>query len=120
MAYQSKLLATKKDYPFEKWLTYSEGDEPLEQYTVENCARAAAIFDNLIETLIEMGEEADEDEKIAQFEVAVEALNLLNDQTDMIETGEREELCELLNEIGRAASIEVDEEEETVTGARDW
>ena len=120
MEYQSKLLATKKDYPFEKWLTYSEGDDPMEQYTVENCARATAIFDNLLETLLEMGEDADEDEKIAQFEIAVEALNLLNDQTGVIETGEREELCELLNEIGTAAGIEVDEAEETVTEWRDW
>ena len=120
MNYDLKLLATKKDYPFETWLTYSEGDEPLEQYTRENCAQAAAIFDALIESLIELGEEADDDEKTARFEVAVEALNGLNDETDLIETGEREELCDLLNQIGRAAGIKINEEEETLTGARDW
>lgn len=120
MNYQSKLLATKTNYPFEKWLTYSEGEEGLEQYTRKNCEAAAAIFDDLIASLIELGASASEDEKIGLFQEAVESLNTLNDQTDLIETGEREELCDLLNQIGRAAGIEVDEEEETVTEWRDW
>ena len=120
MDYQSKLLATQKNYPFEKWLTYSEGDEGLEQYTRANCGAATTIFDDLIQSLIELGEGASEDEKIALFQRAVESLNGLNDETDLIETDEREELCELLNQIGRAAGIEVDEEEETVTQWRDW
>ncbi len=120
MDYQAKLLATKKNYPFEKWLTYSEGEEGMEQYTRPNCEAAATIFDDLIESLIELGEDASEDEKIVLFQHAVEALNGLNDQTDLIETGEREELCELLNQIGQAAGIDVDEEEETVTEWRDW
>lgn len=120
MDYSAKLLATQKNYPFEKWLTYSEGDEGLEQYTRENCGAAATIFDDLLAALIELGEDASEDEKIALFQEAVESLNGLNDQTDMIETGEREELCELFNHIARAAGIDVDEEEETVTEWRDW
>lgn len=120
MNYQHKLLATKKDYPFEKWLTYSEGDDGMEQYTRANCDAAARVVDDLIESLIELGETADEDEKIARFQVAIESLNALNDETSLIETGEREELCELFNNIGRAAGIEVDEEEETVTQWRDW
>ncbi len=120
MDYPHKLLATKKDYPFEKWLAYSEGDDGMEQYTRPNCEAAATILDDLIEALIELGENATEDEKLALFQVAVESLNSLNDSTGLIETAEREELCELLNEIGRTAGIEVDEEEETITQWRDW
>lgn len=120
MDYQHKLLATKKIYPFEKWLIYSEGDEGMEQYTRPNCEAAATILDDLIESLIELGEGAPEDEKLALFQVAVESLNTLNDSTNLIETGEREELYELFNEIGHAAGIEIDEEEETVTQWRDW
>ena len=120
MNYQVKLLATKKNYPFEKWLTYSEGDDGMEQYTRPNCEAAATIIDDLIAALIEGGADASEDEKIALFQEAVESFNTLNDATDLIETGEREELCELFNEIGRAAGIDVDEGEETVTEWRDW
>lgn len=120
MDYSHKLLATKKNYPFEEWISYSEGDDGMEQYTRPNCEAAATIFDDLIESLVKQGENATEDEKLALFQVAVESLNTLNDSTDLIETGEREELCELLNQIGRAAAIEIDEEEETVTQWRDW
>ncbi len=77
-------------------------------------------MDDLIESLIELGEDAPEDEKLALFQMAVESLNTLNDSTDLIETGEREELCELFNQIGHAAGIEVDEEEKSVTQWRDW
>jgi hypothetical protein len=106
LTYAEKLTATKQHYPFLKWATnFARG---MEQYTPDNCTRAAAIFDTLIAKLTTLGATAPEAQKIDQFEVAVVALNDLNDEEggSIIETGEREELCELFNLIAEAANID--------------
>ncbi|MBL7783018.1 MAG: hypothetical protein JNM22_17440 [Saprospiraceae bacterium] len=104
MTYSNKLNATKEAYPFEKWSTYFPG---MDVYTTENCNRAKSIFDTLIRQLAAMGETAPRAEKEEQFKSAVLALNDLNEATDggLIETGEREELCELLDMITIAAGL---------------
>lgn len=68
------------------------------------------ILNNLLSSLMALGEAADEAKKVAHFETAVIALNDLNDDTDgsLIETDEREELCDLFNKIGLAAGIDVE------------
>ncbi|EDP96882.1 hypothetical protein U8527_01045 [Kordia algicida OT-1] len=103
--YSEKLLQTKKGYPFESWReAFFEYD--MEQYTEENCNAAKAIFDNLIAGLLKIGEHGSEKEKLALFETAVNALNSLNDKVEgLIETGEREDLCELIDEITVAAGL---------------
>jgi hypothetical protein len=96
------LNATKEHYPFSRWIV--EGGPP--QYTQKSCADAAAIFDRLIAKLISIGEKASDEAKIAAFRKAVEALNALNDETsNLIETGECEQLCVLLAQIGIAAGM---------------
>jgi hypothetical protein len=106
MTYANDLEATKQAYPFDKWSESFE--QGLEQYTQENCNKARTIFDILIAELISIGLDATESQKIQKFETAVMALNDLNDELDgcLIETGEREDLCELCNTICKAAGIE--------------
>ena len=103
-AYQNKLLATKQFYPFEKWrASYNDG---LTQYTKANCDKTKKIFDDLITALIKLGENASEEQKIACFKTAILLTNELNEELeDLIETGEREELCELTNQITIACGL---------------
>ena len=91
-------------YPFTKWReSYNSG---LEQYTEENCNKVKSIFDNLIEGLIIIGESAFKEEKVNLFKTAILSLNKLNDKIEgLIETGEREELCELIDQITRASGL---------------
>jgi len=104
MTYSDKLIVTKQACPFEKWQTYFPR---MEDYTPENCDAAKNIFDRLISQLAELGEAVPKSEKEKLFESAVLALNELNEATGggLIETGEREELCELLDTISMAAGL---------------
>ena len=106
MSYATDLEATKQTYPFDRW---HEGlQHGLEQYTKENCDRTRAIFDTLIADLISLGADASDDEKLSKFEIAILALNDLDEELDncLIETGEREDLCELCNTICEAAGMD--------------
>lgn len=121
MNYKKILLETKKSYPFERWR--EAFDDGLEVYTEENCAAMENIFDELIANLIVKGENASESEKIEAFRAAIEATNELDGDTAMIETGEREDLCELTNAITLAAGLNPDnygEGEGLASEWRDW
>lgn len=105
MEYQNKLNATKRYYPFDRWRkAFKDG---LEQYTETKCSRARQIFDELIAGLGAIGENASEEKKVALFKTAILATNALNRDCDeaLIETGEREELCELTNQITLACGL---------------
>jgi len=112
MSYENDFLQIQEKYPFSQWKTYAEvgedGEAGLEQYTEENCDAVRKVLDTLISDLVILGQEVSEAEKIQKFQVAVQALNRLNDETDgsLIETGEREELCELFNLIAVKAGID--------------
>ena len=77
------------------------------QYTGRNCRAARAIFDELLQRLHEIGENASEDKKVALF-ASVPALNKLNADTGdaLIETGEREDLYLLFTHIATSAGID--------------
>lgn len=111
MTYQEKLQAVKVHYPFEKWSEAFYPDENdvggMEQYSAENCDTATGIMDNLIADLQAAGENAAEQTKLALFEKAIKAYNDLNDEiSGFIETGEREDLCEVLDMITIAAGLQ--------------
>src|SRR5216684_4368509 len=100
--YLKRLTATKECYPFANWAASG-----LEQYTDDACSLFTAVFDDLIQRLAALGEQASEKQKIAAFKQAVDALNALNEKDEsLIETGEREDLCELCNVIATAAGID--------------
>ena len=100
--YGERLSLAKKSYPFEEWKTYAPA---MEQYTPQNCDRAAQIFDDLIRGLSQAGPNASESDKLEQFRIAIQALNKLNEGTYLIETFEREQLAELVNEITVLAGL---------------
>jgi hypothetical protein len=100
--YSDSLESVKNDYPFSRWQRSG-----LEQYTPQACAAFQAIFDKLLSKLTTLGSAAPETEKIALFKEAIEATNALNEEDEsLIETGEREDLCALTNQIATAAGID--------------
>lgn len=115
MSYSEKFEASKNRHPlyicrknnsFNGWRYYLK--HLLDKYREENCNKVQAIFNSLISNLISLGEGAEEAQKVEKFKIAVLSLNELNDATDgsLIETGEREDLCELFDQIAKAAGIE--------------
>ena len=117
--YLSKLEATKASYPFKQW-----EESGLDQYTPEASRAFAGVFDRLIADLSAKGEDAPEDQKLECFHHAVLALNALNEQDEsLIETAEREDLCELCNVVAQAAGLEPSKYgggEGPATEWRDW
>lgn len=102
---KARLKAVKKLYPFAAWRTGE--DDGLDQYSKENCHAAKAIFDRLIKKLTVVGDQGSEAAKLEFFREAVEGLNALNAEVgNLIETGEREQLSELFNEIARAVGLD--------------
>ena len=100
--YEAKLNSTKAGYPFQRWQ-----ESGLDQYTPEACSAFVAVFDQLILELGRSGLGATDSIKLAALEKAVIALNALNEADEsLIETGEREDLCELINTITAAAGLD--------------
>jgi hypothetical protein len=123
MSYEKKLMDIKQHYPFDLWRQAYAGG--LLQYTEENCRKMRTIFDDLISGLIGIGEGASENDKVKLFQRAIERTNALNDENNgtLIETGEREDLCELTNLIGEACGIDpkkYGDGEGLATEWRDW
>jgi hypothetical protein len=119
MTYSEKLVKTKSLYPFKRWRdSYNEG---LVQYTEENCNKVKIVFDELIDTLIKIGENASKKERVDLFKNAILALNKLNDKIPaLIETGEREDLCELIDQITIACSLDPKEFGDGAGIADEW
>jgi hypothetical protein len=103
--YKNKLLDAKQYYPFNRWReSYGNG---LTQYTEINCNKAKKIFDDLISDLIAAGENISEEAKVQLFKKAILKTNILNDEIEgLIETGEREDLCELTDKITIACGMD--------------
>ncbi len=100
--YKDKLNATRTAYPFDAWKQSGR-----EQYTAQACSAFANVFDQLLADLVRVGQNADESVKFAAFEKAVVELNTLNETDEsLIETGEREDLCELINRITVAGGLD--------------
>lgn len=119
--YAKKLHACKATYPFERWKNlYAQG---LTQYTEANCNSCKQLFDDLIESLIDAGENAQTETKLSIFKEAILKTNVLNKQCGyaLIETGEREELCELTDAISIAAGLDPKAYGEGIASEwRDW
>jgi hypothetical protein len=95
--YAEQLHAVKQQYPFNHWRQYWQ--QPDER---EDCNRIEQAYDALIEGLAELGPEAPTTWKIDLFE---QTIAITNDHAGVIETGEREDLCELTNAVSLAAGL---------------
>ena len=105
LSFSEKLTKSKELYPFKYWReNYYEYE--MEQYTQENCDAAKKIFDDLIGKLIKAGENEEKEKKIKLFEIAIKELNKLSEKEEgLIETGEREDLCKLIDKITIASGL---------------
>ncbi len=100
--YRSKFDPVVAKYPFQHWQ-----QSGLQQYTEESCAAFASVFDRVIEKLVDLGEHATEQTRLDAIRSAVEELNTLNKEDDsLIETGEREDLCELVNLVASTCGLD--------------
>ena len=103
---KARMAAIRKQLPFKQWRQGAE-ESGLDQYSKENCAALTRIFDRLLKRLVTLGEGAAEADKLNAFRDAIEATNELNAGClNLIETGEREQLCELCNEIATAVGLD--------------
>lgn len=109
------LHAIKQKFPFDNWRAYwREPDEQAE------CDAVEQAFDELLADLIELGPNATEAQKIACFQKAIETTN---DHAEVIETTEREDLCELTNDTTVACGLDPDaygDGEGLASEWRDW
>jgi hypothetical protein len=119
--YADRLDNRKSNLPVSKWR--AAGERGWDLYSKANCDRAEGILHDLVDGLIDAEETASEEKKVAVFKSAVESLNALNDETGMIETGEREDLCEVLDLIATDCGIDPGKYgngEGIATEWRDW
>jgi hypothetical protein len=115
MTYAENINQNKESYPFENWRENGIEYE-MEQYTPENCGAAKQIMDDLIEGLVRLGESSSTDNKIELIKNAVIAYNNLNDEVEgLIETGEREDLCDVFENIAQSAGINTEQYDDDIT-----
>jgi hypothetical protein len=121
MTYEEKINENKNSYPFERWRKSAQ-EYDMEQYTEANCLRAKSIMDELITELITIGEAASTDAKIEAIKNAVLKYNdLSEDVPDLIETGEREDLAEVINSLAVSIGIDLEEFDNDITQEwREW
>lgn len=116
----SKLEECKAEYPFAKWILNST-EHGMEQYTQENCEAVELIFDELIADLKLLPSDASKEDKVLLFKYAIINTNTINRRVDdLIETGEREDLCELVDQISIAAGLEPEEFADGEGIASEW
>jgi hypothetical protein len=98
MNYAEKLQYIQSELPFDYWP--NEGSDDADE--------GEGLFYDLIDQLIAFGQDGDLAAKTEAIQAAVLALNRMHTaHPDLIETEEREDICEMLNEIAAAAGIDV-------------
>ncbi len=99
MSYKERLETIQGELPFDYWMAAdTEADDDDED----------GIFWVLIDRLIALGEDGKAEDKLAAFQKLVLELNELSAEDEgLIETAEREDLCELIDEIAVAAGFDV-------------
>ena len=109
-----------KYLPIKNWIEKFE--DGLEQYTVENCERADKIIKSLVSEL-DKAPDLNETTKVNLIKKAVLDFNKLNEELDycFIETGEREELCDIFDNIAEIVGIDTQKYEDGIASEwRDW
>ncbi len=116
----SELQYILKSLSIKDWREkYEDG---LEQYNPKNCKKAENIISKLISKL-EKSEDLKENDKIELIKLSVLEFNKLNDSLDgcFIETGEREELCDIFDNIADSVGIDTQNYEDGIASEwRDW
>jgi hypothetical protein len=79
---------------------------------------ARRIIRETIDALIELGPDAPEPARIDEIRHCVDRFNLLDEDQQFIDTIEREDISELLDEL--AGLVGLDDYDDALTGTRDW
>lgn len=115
-----------KDSILEGMLDYMEGDEDEDEgfdpgYTKSHVEKCGAILDAFLSSVFSPSAKGSSDAIMASVKTAVLALNDLNDECDgsLIETGQREEICELIISSATRAGLE-SEEYDITEEWREW
>lgn len=110
----------KIDYPFSRW-RFNSTQHGMKQYSEENCEAIEMLFDELIADLKLLPIDSSAEDKVLLFKYAVLSTNTMNDRImGFIETGEREDLCELMDKISLAAGLEPEEFADGEGIASEW
>ena len=116
----SELKLISENLGIMSWVEKSE--DGLQQYTHKNCRKAETIILDLIKQLESLGQN-NLMKKESLIKNCVLSLNKFNDSLDgcFIETGEREELCNLFDNIAEAVDINVQNYSDGIASEwRDW
>jgi len=117
---KSELQLIRENLGIMSWTEKKE--DGLEQYSKKNCKKAETIIIDLINHLEKVAEN-DFDLKEELIKQSVLKLNKLNDSLDgsFIETGEREELCDLFDNIADAVGLNVQDYQDGIASKwREW
>lgn len=114
-----KLEKLRKEKPTNEWRErMNEGEDIFTDDIIFACEESLDMF---IDSLIDLGEEASQDEILDCVEEVVLTFNDLNEEFDyFIETMEREELWEFIDKAARAAGLKVKKGEDITGEWRDW
>jgi hypothetical protein len=117
---KSELQFIRERLPIMGWV--EKRSEGLKQYTKKNCQNAQSILVHLI-TELEKAPNATNEEKESLIKNCVLQLNAFNNALKgcFIETGERDELCDLFDNIADAVGLNIQDYEDGIASAwRDW
>ena len=118
--HKSDLELIRENLSIMSWTEKKE--DGLEQYSKKNCKKAETIILDLLNQLEKVAEN-DFDRKEELIKQGVLNLNELNASLDgcFIETGEREELCDLFDNIADAVGLNVPDYQDGIASKwRDW
>jgi hypothetical protein len=114
-------LFALKDDIINGMISYMEGGNAFDDYSQEDVDKCNAILLNYLNSVSTSSMQGDSEKIMTAVEETVIALNRLNESCDyaLIETGERESMCELI--INAAAQVGLETEEYDITEPwREW
>lgn len=120
MTYKQKIEKCTELYPFGYWL--EDFQDGLGVYSEENCNIVKQIFDDLIKSLCQLDKDSSDIEKENLIKASVGALNDISSiKPELIKTMEREEFCDLFDEIANSAGLDISRYEDGIASKwRSW
>lgn len=124
LSFDNQIKEIRKRYPFERWHQMHLEDKST-PHTKEVCTYASQLMDDLLSKMESAGVGASDEEKKKHIGKTVILFNELNEKCglELIETMEREELCEVFDLLGVAYKMDFssyDEGDDITSDWREW